>query len=171
MNLNQVIRAIEKTAALQPTVGTIVRNDIFRLNASPVVRYGTFAWLQGEHRTSGDGTLMEWAFTFFHVDRLTADKGNEVQVQSTGIETLENILRGLEDLGIFAGDYTFTTFNQRFTDECAGVFCRVTLETAKDGLCATAWEFLENDGAFNLDYNADFHCWQWVTAERTIYII
>lgn len=171
MNLYQVIRAVEKTAALQPTIGTIVRNDVFRLNASPVVRYGAFAWLQGEHATNGDGNMMQWAFTFFYVDRLTEDKGNEIAIQSTGIETLENILRSLEDLGIFAGEYTFQTFNQRFSDECAGVFCRVTLETAKDGLCPEAWDFLENEGAFNLDYNKDFHCWQWVTKERTIYFV
>ena len=160
MNLNQVIRAIEKTAAMQPPVGSIVRNDVFRINASQAVRYGAFAWLQGEHTTSGDGNLMQWAFTFFYVDRLNKDKGNEVPIQSTGIEVLENILRQLEALGIFAGDYSFQTFNQRFTDECAGVFCRVTLETTKDSVCPEYWEFLENDGAFNLDYNEDFHCWQ-----------
>ncbi|MBR0246055.1 MAG: hypothetical protein IJQ61_06275 [Bacteroidales bacterium] len=171
MNLNQVIRAIEKTAAMQPPVGSIVRNDVFRINGSPAVRYGAFAWLQGEHTTSGDGNLMRWAFTFFYVDRLNKDKGNEIPIQSTGIEVLENILRQLEALGIFAGDYSFQTFNQRFTDECAGVFCRVILETAKDQVCPEYWEFLENDAAFNLDYNEDFHCWQWVTEERTIYFI
>ena len=171
MNLFQVIRAIEKTAAQQPTIGTIVRNDVFRLNASPAVRYGAFAWLQGEHRTSGDGNLMQWSFTLFYVDRLTEDKGNEVQIQSTGIETLENILRTLEGLGIFAGDYSFQTFNQRFSDECAGVFVRVTLEAVKDGLCAEAWEYLENDAEFNLDYNKDFHIWELKTETRTIYFI
>lgn len=171
MNLFQVIRAIEKTAALQPTIGTVVRNDVFRLNASPVVKYGAFAWLQGEHRTSSDGSLMQWSFTFFYVDRLTFDKGNEVQIQSTGIETLENILHALEDLEIFSGDHTFRTFNQRFSDECAGVYCTVTLEAAKDTLCATAWDFLENDAEFNLDFNEDFKVWEWVTADRTIYFI
>ena len=171
MNLYQVIKAIEKTAAMQPPVGSVVRNDVFRLNASPAVRYGAFAWLQGEHRTSGDGNTMQWAFTLFYVDRLTEDRGNEVQIQSTGIEVLENILRQLEGLGVFAGDYTFQTFNQRFTDECAGVFCRVTLETAKDGLCPEAWDFLENDGDFNLDFNDDFKVWEWVREDRTIYFI
>lgn len=171
MNLYQIIRAIEKTAALQPTIGTIVRNDVFRINAFPEVRYGAFAWLQGEHRTSGDGSLMYWSFTFFYVDRLTEDKGNELSVQSTGIETLENILRTLEGLGIYAGEYTFQTFNQRFSDECAGVFCRVTLETAKDSICPEAWDYLENEGAFNLDYNEESHCWEWRTAEKTIYFV
>lgn len=172
MNLNQVIRAIEKTAALQPPIGSIVRNDVFRINASPAVRYGAFAWLQGEHRTSADGNMMEWSFTFFYVDRLTEDKGNEVAIQSTGIQVLENILRNLEDVGVFSnGDYSFQTFNQRFADECAGVYCRVVLQTAKDTLCPEAWEFLETDGSFNLGYNEDFHCWEWVTEERTIYFI
>lgn len=169
MNLNQVIRAIEKTAALQPPVGSIVRNDVFRINGSPAVRYGAFAWLQGEHTTSGN--LMQWAFTFFYVDRLNKDKGNEIPIQSSGIEVLENILRQMEPLGIFAQDHSFQTFNQRFTDECAGVYCRVTLETAKDQVCPEYWEFLENEGSFNLDYNKDFHCWEWVTEERTIYFI
>ena len=171
MNLLQVIRAIEKAAAGQPGIGTIVRNDIFRLNASPVVRYGAFAWLQGEHRTSGESGLIGYSFTLFFVDRLTASRDNEVQVQSQGIETLENILRSLADLGIYAGDYTYRTFNQRFSDDCAGVFVNVTLEAAKDWICATAYDFVENDADFNLDYNEDFKVWEWHTAGRTILIV
>ena len=172
MNLNQVIKAIEKTAALQPPIASIVRNDVFRINASPAVRYGAFAWLQGEHRTSADGNMMQWSFTFFYVDRLTEDKGNEISIQSTGIEVLENILRALEGLEVFvANEYSFQTFNQRFADECSGVFCRLTLETAKDSICPDAWEFLESDASFNLAYNKDFDCMEWVTEERTIYIL
>lgn len=171
MNLKQVIAAIERVAAGQPAVSTIVRNDIYRINACPSVRYGAFAWLQGEHRTARDSSLMEYSFTFFYVDRLTANHSNEVEVQSVGIETLENVLRTLEDLGLWAGDYTFNTFNERFADECAGVWCTLTLAVPKDGLCATAYDFLENAGDYNLDYNEDFKMWVWHTTERDIYII
>ena len=170
MNLYQVIRAIERTAAGQPPVRSIVRNDIFRLNALPDVPYGTFAWLQGEHSTEGDSDLIRWSFTFFYVDRLTANHDNEVQVQSTGIEVLENILQALQDGGIFAGEYTFQTFNQRFADECAGVFCRVVLEAPKGSTCAEQWDYEEGKGDFNLDYNEDFKCWVLKTKEREIYI-
>ena len=144
MNLLQVIRAIERVAAQQPAVGSIVRNDIFRLNACPSVKYGVFAWLQGEHRTQPDGDFTEFNFTLFYVDRLTFDKKNEVQIQSVGIETLENILLALEARGIFAQEHTFRTFNQRFADECAGVFCNVILEVPKNALCAD--DFTETDG-------------------------
>ena len=171
MTLQQVIRTIERVAAGQPAVSTIVRNDIFRLNASPVVRYGAFAWLQGEHRAA-PGSLMDYAFTFFYADRLTADKANEIEVQSVGGEVLTNIVRQLEDLGVWAtGDVVFRTFNQRFSDECAGVYCTVTLEVPKEGLCSDAYEFLRNEADYNLDFNKDFQCWIWRTEEREIYII
>lgn len=168
MNLYQVITAIEQTAAMQPPIGTIVRNDIFRLNASPIVRYSTFAWLQGEHRDADD--MMEWNFTLFYVDRLTERRDNEVQIQSTGIECLQNVLLGLEALGIFAEEHSFQTFNQRFADECAGVFCRVVLRAAKNDLCEVTWEGFKGDFS-PLDYNEDFHCWEQRINDRTIYYI
>lgn len=171
MNLQQTIRAIEKTAALQPNVGTIVRGDIYRLNSSPVVRYGVVAWLQGEHRTQLDGSLWRWDFTLFYADRLTEKKDNEVEVQSVGIETLENILRQLADLGILAGEHTFRTFNERFSDECAGVFCNVTLEVPKDNICAQAYEFIVNKASFDLSFDESFKVWKWETEERVIYFI
>lgn len=170
MNLYQVIQAIEDTAAHQPPIASVVRNDVFRLNAFPDMRYGVLAWLQGEHRASGDGELMEWSFTLFYVDRLTADKGNEIEIQSTGISVLENVLRSLEAQGIFAGDYTFQTFNQRFTDECAGVFCRVIFQTAKDGLCEQTWEWPGDGDKTAPEWDAACQCWKRVTAERVIYI-
>ena len=150
MNLLQVIRAIEAAAMNQPPVQSIVRNDVFRLNALPDARYGVFAWLQGEHQAEADGDLMTYDFTFFYVDRLTFGKGNEIEIQSVGIEVLDNILRALERYGIMPGHATFRTFNQRFSDECAGVFCRVTLEAPKGTVCAD--EFPD----FNNDFNEDF---------------
>lgn len=171
MNLLQTIRAIEKTAALQPNVGTVVRNDIFRLNSSPVVRYGAVAWLQNEHTTNADTGIITYNFTLFYVDRLTANHSNEIDIQSQGIETLENILASLPDLGLYPSDYSFRTFNQRFADECAGVFCNVSIEAAKDSICAEAFAFIENEGAYNLDYNEDYHVFEWKTQDRTVFII
>lgn len=145
MNLLQVIRAIEATAAAQPPVQTIVRNDVFRLNSLPAVRYSVFAWLQGEHRVDAEADLQHFAFTFFYVDRLVFGNGNEVEVQSTGIEVLENILLTLEQYGIFAQEHTFRTFNQRFSDLCAGVFCNVTLEVAKGSTCEVDFPDYSNE--------------------------
>lgn len=118
----------------QPSINMIVRNDVFRINSSPSLKYGIFAWVQGQHSGSIAG-MTSYAFSFFYVDRLKDDLSNQVEVQSVGCETIGNILRVLEEYDIEVGNYTMQTFNQRFTDECAGVFCNVTLSVPQVSAC------------------------------------
>lgn len=136
MTLFDTVRAIENLAGIQPAVSMIVRNDVFRLNTYADARYGVFAWTQNSHRARIDEDVHYFSFSLFYVDRLTADKGNELEIQSVGVQALENILRGLAEMGVVpSGDYTFNTFNQRFLDECAGVWCSVSLEVPVDLAC------------------------------------
>ena len=148
MTLKEAIKVIELVASHQPSVNMIVENDVFRLNAKPDAKYGVFAWLQGQHSTSIDSNTLSLQFTFFYVDRLTSDKGNQVEVQSVGIQTLDNILRKLDELGMWVSNYTF---NQRFVDECAGVFCNVTIDIPISSVCSESFaDFGEQD--FNDDF-------------------
>ena len=147
MTLLDTIRLIERVAAGQPAINMIVRNDIFRLNSVPSVLYGVFGWLQREHSASADSSLRQFSFTFFYVDRLMEDRSNETEIQSVGVDTLDNIIRALDASGIYPGGvWTFTTFNQRFTDECAGVFTNVVLQVPVDSQCAVTLP----------DYSSDF---------------
>lgn len=151
MTLQDTIRAIELVASGQPSVNMLVRSDIFRLNAAPDARYGVFAWLQNQHTLPADSSFINYAFTFFYVDRLTSDLSNQEEIQSVGITTLTNIIRRLEELGIYTEQDTyFQVFNQRFSDQCAGVFCNVVLQVPADGLCG------EGFADFNDDFNEDF---------------
>lgn len=134
MTLAQVIDIFEKVAMQQPSINMIVRNDVFRINSSPSLKYGIFSWTQGQHSGSIAG-MTSYAFSFFYVDRLKDDLSNQVEVQSAGCETIGNILRALEEYDIEVGNYTMQTFNQRFTDECAGVFCNVTLSVPQVSAC------------------------------------
>lgn len=137
MTLMQVIRVIEEVALQQPSVNMIIPNDIFELNTLPDARYGVFGWTQGQHSTSVESSLITYAFTFFYVDRLNGDASNKIEVQSVGMQTLDNILRSLDDMDITASaTYTFQTFNQRFIDECAGVYCTVQLQVPVSSLCS-----------------------------------
>ena len=151
MTLKDTIKAIEWVASTQPSLRMIVRNDIFRLNKCMEARYGAFGWLQNQHTASSDSSLMTFAFTFFYVDRLTNDRSNEIDIQSVGISTLDNIIKRLDDLGLFSSQpYSFQSFNQRFVDECAGVFCNVYLEVPVDAICS------ETFADYNDDFNDDF---------------
>ena len=134
--LIQAIRALEGIAAAQPAVNTVIGNDVFEINATPDVRYGVFAWTQGQHREDLDAGFLVIALTLFYVDRLTADAANRLEVQSVGVQVIGNILRVAEEAGIFpVGEVRYNTFNQKFVDECAGVFASVDLQVPLDWLC------------------------------------
>lgn len=151
MTLLETIRTMEVIASRQPSIKMIVENDIFRLNTRADARYGVFAFVQGEHSTAINSNEITYAFTLFYVDRLKNDRSNQIEIQSTGIQTLDNILRTLDEAGIYAETgYSFQVFNQRFVDDCAGVMCRVSLSVPLTGICSD--QFAD----FNDDFNEDF---------------
>jgi hypothetical protein len=145
MTLSQVINAVEKVAMEQPSINMIVRSDVFRINSAPSLKYGVFAWTQGQHSGVISSGMLTFNFSFFYVDRLNEDKSNQTEIQSVGCEVLSNILRSLDDIGIYAESYTLQTFNQRFTDECAGVFSNVSLSVPAVALCGETYESENKD--------------------------
>lgn len=153
MTLKEITNTIEAVALNQPSVNMVVRNDIFRLNTIQDARYGVFGWTQQQHTEEMDNDLLTFNFTLFYVDRLTEDKSNEVDIQSVGISTLSNIIRVLQERGIFADLWQYQTFNQRFHDECAGVYTNVALQVSVNSVCD---ETFPDAGSFNEDYNEDF---------------
>lgn len=142
MTLAQLIRLFEGIAKEQPSINMIVQQDVFRINSAPSLKYGVFAWTQGQHSGSSNG-MQTYSFSLFYVDRLLEDLSNQIEIQSVGCETLGNILRALDEYDVEVGNYTMQTFNQRFTDECAGVFCNVTLSVLPTMGCAE--DFPEKD--------------------------
>lgn len=146
MTLLEVIKAFEAVASQQPSVNMIVQNDIFRLNSKSDARYGVFGWTQGQHSSSADSSMFTYSFTFFYVDRLKNDFSNQIEVQSVGVQTLDNILRELDDMGIYVdSSYSFQTFNQRFFDECSGVFCNVSLQVPVSSVCSEKFMVKDDD--------------------------
>ena len=151
MTLSEIIRTMEAVASNQPSIKMVVENDIFRLNARADAKYGVFAFVQQQHTTSIESNIITYAFTLFYVDRLKNDRSNQIEIQSVGIQTLDNIIRALDDLGIYPDQtYSFQVFNQRFLDECAGVFCNVVLSVPIGSVCP------EDFADFNDDFNDDF---------------
>ena len=141
MTLLDTIRIIEEVAGQQPAIGTIVPNDIFRLNAMKDVRYAAFAWTQGQHSASLDSDLVTFTFTLYYADRLTEGERNEVEVQSVGIEVLGNIIRTLAERGLDIRQWTYTRFNQRFADLCAGVFTTIAVRVPAGGTCSNDYSY------------------------------
>lgn len=128
MTLTEVINEILTVAKRQPLVHEAGEGDIYdRLNGSKRVDYSVVWLTQGSHY-SREG-WMTYRFTVFYVDRLLNDLGaNRLEIQSTGIKALRNIvLTVCDDLGVDEPDLTFTPFTQRFRDETAGVYTSIDI--------------------------------------------
>lgn len=165
MTLKEIIRAIELVAAKQPAVSTIVRDNIFKLNERADVKYGVFAWTQGQHGESVTSDVQIFRFTFFYVDRLVFNGRNGIECQSVGIDTLGNIIRELaEDFSI--GEWTVETFTQRFADSCAGAYTTITLRSVRGTSCPEIFP-TRYAGDYNEDYNDDFLHW----SEKNVQLI
>lgn len=136
MTLRDTILLIERIAGEQPAVHTIVRNDVYKLNDHPSLRYGAFAWTQGTHSGSVESWGTAFRFSLFYVDRLTENGGNQIEVQSTACSVLDNVLRRLAAEGLEVEAWTINTFNERFSDLCAGAFAQVLVRVPSDSICA-----------------------------------
>ena len=137
MTLYETISIIEQIALQQPNVRTAKEGNVFdHLNANPSVQYAAIILTQGQHQQ--DEQFNHFRFSIFYVDRLESDlDSNRIQIQSTGKEVLNNIIRTLTSkFNAECDDITYQPFTQRFADECAGVFASVVIDVPVDYLCA-----------------------------------
>lgn len=144
MTLKEVVSVIERVAGRYPSIRTIVENDIYKLNSIADVVYGVFGFIQGEHRERIDERAISYKFTFIYVDRLQENGGNVLDVQTEGIMALSEIVKGVRaeverEGGDVGGEISYNTFNQRFTDVCAGVMCDVEVDVPFEG-CVVEYE-------------------------------
>lgn len=142
MTLFETIQLINKAAISQPNINSVVKTgNVYDLNKDNFKqRYAAFCCQQNQHTQNGD--YITYNFTLFYVDRLTADKGNKIEIQSTGIITLGNLIRVLEDIELINPNDTIVTyqpFTERFEAECAGVYCTIGITVPVD-VCADEFQ-------------------------------
>ena len=136
MTLYKVCEIIKDIALKHPNVGSVNEGNVYDINSSPSVKYANITITQNQH--TQDEMFDHYGFTLFYVDRLTDNlDSNRLEIQSCGKSVLSNIITFIcEEFGIECNTITFQPFFERFTDECAGVYCTITLDIVKDAYCA-----------------------------------
>ena len=130
MTFLQVLNIIKDTAFAQPNVNTVVR-EFLDLNREDTV----YSAVVIQDRDGSRDRIVEqdWNTYTFHlgyVDRLTDDEKNRDDIFSTGINVINNIVASIRDkwdLEVSIID-RFSTFNQRFTAQCAGVYVVLAIQ-------------------------------------------
>lgn len=137
MTLKELIEKIKTIARKQHNIGYVGEGDIYTLNSIPNIDYSVIFITQQNHSITAD--LSEYNINLFYVDRLFVDDSNRLDIQSHGITVINNIINQLTSTIDVDVEYpvSFTTFTQRFTDECGGVFATIKITTDNElGLCA-----------------------------------
>ena len=138
MTLMETINLLNWVAKKQPNVNGIVETgDIYDLNKDEFQqKYAAFCVTQNTHNVGEEFTT--FSFTLFYVDRLTLDKSNKIEIQSTAVEFFANfiktIMQKFDGLDWTNGDVT--TFTEKFSAECAGAFMTCNITTPNKSLCA-----------------------------------
>lgn len=136
MTLYELTNKLLEIAKSKPNINYVGEGDIYELNQLPNINYSVFYITQGTHTV--EENTAQYTLNLFYVDRLTDTKDNRLIIQSNGIDAITNILNTLdytEDIDLIY-PLSFTPFNQRFADDCAGVFCTVTINSDSNlGIC------------------------------------
>lgn len=137
MTLYEIVNEFLDIARKQPNIGYVNCGDIYSINSIPNLDYSVFFVTQTNHTVNED--TIEYNLTLFYVDRLLPDGSNTLQIQSQSMLVLNNIINIFNQLNpdvSIEGGINFTTFTHRFTDDCGGSFCNVTITTDNEiGTC------------------------------------
>lgn len=164
MTLLETIKLLEDIALKQPNVNGIVETgDIYDLNKDEYQqRYSAFCVTQNTH--SVNEFFNTFNFTLFYVDRLTLDKSNKIEIQSTAVEVFSNFIKTImlkyPDLECEFGDVT--PFTEKFSAECAGAYMTCSIVTPAISTCAFVKpDIIMKKGEFNpKEFSNAFLLWR-----------
>lgn len=114
-------------------------SSVYSINDLTIRDYPIFfASPTGTHRVEENWTTYQ--LTLFFIDRLLEDNSNDMDIQSTAIEVLKNLIKkaAQQDGIVSVGDeYTITLFvdTEKFKDRCSGAYATVEFSIENDSTC------------------------------------
>ena len=144
MNYLQFVNNVLDTAKSHKLVYEVGEGDIYEhLNSGDHKYPCVFLTVQN---IDYNGSQMTVTGSLFYVDALLSDTSNKLQIQATGMTTLQQIFMRLmdnyPDFDLRTGRYT--PFDEKFSDLCAGVFSNFTI-SFMDDICIVNDDIFEGD--------------------------
>ena len=129
MTLKQVIDQFNEIALKQPVISTVLGSgNIYDLNEDRNAKFGVFCLTQGTHSTDLSNGFSTYNFFLYYVDRLQSNESNKIEIQSTALETLKNILRTfIQETDSELTQADFQVFTESFAAVCAGAYATISI--------------------------------------------
>lgn len=139
MTFRETIEAIEAVARAERNINWVLdTDDIFDISKDNYeAKFGAFViTLPADKPIVTRADINAYSFRLWVVDRLDAAKGNWLEVQSDALDSLANIV--LKVANNFQADVQYgecKTFTERFSEDCAGAYMDVVIETPNITTC------------------------------------
>lgn len=114
-------------------------SSIYQLNDMTVKDYPIlYISPTGTHTITEN--ITSYALTLFYIDRLLEDSSNDVDIHSTAIEVLKNIIRKidrLDDVVYVSDEYSIQLFTEteKMKDRVNGAYATITVDILNTEIC------------------------------------
>lgn len=145
MTYYKFLQTIQIIANTHPLINEFGEGDVYEYMNSGSHKYPCLFLTLTNITTDDDGTT--YNFTLFYIDRLLDNNINKVNVQSTGVNVIKQVLNKMTEslYEVQINSLDFTPFTEKFADYCGGAFANVSINDALD---------IMNDECDNIEFNA-----------------
>lgn len=139
MNLFELCRELGEMAKAQELVNfSAAGSSLGEINPLTVDSYPMFFIIPaGTHTVQQDTTKFD--LTLYYIDRLLEDNTNTIDIFSSSIENLKNILIGTRSIpGVVDVENVYTIRNfmpEKLNDRLAGAYANVKITVSNDSVC------------------------------------
>ena len=140
MNLRILLKEIGELAKEQKLVGfSAAGTSLDQINGMEIAWYPVlFNSPTGSHMVYQNTTTYD--ITLYYLDRLLEDYSNDIDIYSSAIENLKNIINGIKDIpGVVQVNdgYTIRNFTntEKMNDRLAGAYAQVRVQVVNDTVC------------------------------------
>ena len=139
MNLFELCKELGEMAKAQELVNfSAAGSSLAEINPMEVDYYPLFFIIPSGTHTVYENTT-RFDLTLYYVERLLEDNTNTIDIFSSAIENLKNILNGARDIpGVVSVDDTYTIRNfmpEKLNDRLAGAYAQVRITVANETVC------------------------------------
>lgn len=140
MTLKQLLKAIGEMGYAQRLINySIAGTSLDQVNGMEITWYPLlFSSPTGTHQVMENTTTFD--ITLYYIDRLLTDYSNDIDIFSSAIENLKNLINGIKDIpGVLEvmDSYTIRNFTntEKMNDSLAGAYAQIKIKVANDDLC------------------------------------
>lgn len=152
MNLYDVLNKLNDIANKHKLIGSYHNGDVYRIMNSAKNTYPVVVFTVDMLQNYEDYSTLN-AYMYF-IDRLTDDEDNKINIQTNGINTINDVINKLGDIdGISpVKPLQYTFFTEKFGDMCCGVYANVSIQFNNYSNCCNNFDI----NTLNINENGEY---------------